>query len=94
VGVNRFQIDEPPPENLLRVDPEVETRQKARIADLKKRRDNTRVQALLASLEKAASGEENIMPHVVEAVRNYATLGEISDALRRVFKEYEQKVVF
>lgn len=94
VGVNRFQIDEPPPENLLRVDPEVETRQKARIADLKKRRDNTRIQALLASLEKAASGEENIMPHVVEAVRNYATLGEISDALRRVFKEYEQKVVF
>ncbi len=94
VGVNRFQIEEPPPENLLRVDPEVEKKQRMRIAELKKRRDNSKVQSLLAELEKAASGQENLMPHIIEAVKNYATLGEISDALRNVFKEYEQKVVF
>ncbi len=94
VGVNRFQIEEPPPENLLRVDPEVEKKQRMRIAELKKRRDSSKVQSLLAELEKAASGQENLMPYIIEAVKNYATLGEISDALRNVFKEYEQKVVF
>ncbi len=80
--------------SLLRVDPEVEKKQRMRIAELKKRRDSSKVQSLLAELEKAASGQENLMPYIIEAVKNYATLGEISDALRNVFKEYEQKVVF
>jgi len=94
VGVNRFQVDEPPPENLLKVDPEVEKKQVERLTKLKKRRDSQRVKNTLQSLERAASNDENVMPHIVEAVRNYATLGEISDALRKVFHEYQERVVF
>ena len=91
VGVNRFQVEEPAPENLLRVDPEVERRQKERIEALKAGRDHGAVADALATLEKAARGDENVMPPILEAVRNYATLGEISDCLRKVFGEYKAK---
>ena len=91
VGVNRFQIEESVPENLLRVDPEVGEKQRERIEALKKRRDNASVEDALATLEKAARGEANVMPPILEAVRSYATLGEISDCLRKVFGEYTAK---
>jgi methylmalonyl-CoA mutase N-terminal domain/subunit len=91
VGVNRFQIEESVPENLLRVDPEVGEKQRERIEALKKRRDSASVEDALATLEKAARGEANVMPPILEAVRSYATLGEISDCLRKVFGEYTAK---
>ena len=91
VGVNRFQIEESVPENLLRVDPEVGEKQRERIEALKKRRDDASVEDALATLEKAARGEANVMPPILEAVRSYATLGEISDCLRKVFGEYTAK---
>jgi methylmalonyl-CoA mutase N-terminal domain/subunit len=91
VGVNRFQMEEPPPSNLLRVDPEVGKKQRERLDALKKKRDNALVGDALSMLEKAARGRENVMPPIREAVRNYATLGEISDCLRKVFGEYTAK---
>jgi len=91
VGVNRFQMEEAPPENLLRVDPAVGEQQRERVEAMKKKRDNASVKDALAVLEKVAKGEENVMPPILAAVRNYATLGEISDCLRGVFGEYTAK---
>jgi methylmalonyl-CoA mutase N-terminal domain/subunit len=87
VGVNRFVTDAPPVEDLLRVDPAVRERQCARLAALRARRDGAAVAAALARLEAAAAGTENTMPHILAAVEVGATLGEIADALRRVFGE-------
>ncbi len=91
VGVNKFQVEEPPPENLLRVDAAVGKQQSDRVEALKKKRDNTAVTNALAKLDVAARSDDNIMPHIVEAVKHYTTLGEISDCLRKVFGEYEGK---
>jgi methylmalonyl-CoA mutase, N-terminal domain len=91
VGVNRFEMEEPPPDNLLTVDPEVGKKQVERLDAVKKRRDADAVGRVLSRLEKAARGTDNLMPPILEAVRLYATLGEISDTLRRVFGEYRGK---
>lgn len=93
VGVNKFQIDEEPPKGLLKVDASVGEAQKKRLADMKANRDNVAVQNALADLEKAAKDEnENLMPHILNAVRTYATLGEICGVMRKVFGEYEAHV--
>jgi methylmalonyl-CoA mutase N-terminal domain/subunit len=91
VGVNRFQIEEEPPIALLRVDPEVGRRQAARLVSLRERRDNAAVGAALVALEEAARGTANLMPRILAAVECYATLGEISDTLRRVFGEQHEE---
>ena len=91
VGLNRFQVEEPPPESLLRVDPEVGKKQTERLEAVKNKRDGTTVKNALEKLEATARGEDNLMPLILEAVRNYATLGEISDCLRNVFGEYRGK---
>ena len=88
VGINKFQTKEPPPSGLLRVDPVVQNRQIQKIIQLKQSRDNSRVLSCLAGLKKAAEGSDNLMPPILEAVRAYATLGEICDTLRSVFGEY------
>ncbi|MFL5627423.1 MAG: methylmalonyl-CoA mutase [Ktedonobacteraceae bacterium] len=90
VGVNRFvQEDEQKPV-LLRVDPEVGKRQIARLAALRQRRDNERVQQALTALERGAAGNNNLLPLIIAAVESYATLGEISDAMRHVFGEQHE----
>ncbi|RLB30430.1 MAG: methylmalonyl-CoA mutase [Deltaproteobacteria bacterium] len=89
VGVNRFQIEEEPPKDLLRVDPAVRTSQIKRLEKLRSERNNDKVQDILGDLRKAAGGSDNLMPIILEAVRAYATLGEICDALRDVFGEYQ-----
>ena len=82
VGVNTLQRDEPPPE-IPRPDySSLEAAQKARLVDLRSRRDEQRVRSTLDTLRQAAAGTENLLPLMVDAVRSYATLGEISDALR------------
>ena len=91
VGVNRFQIEEESPIEILRVDPEVGRRQAAKLAALRQRRDNAVVIAALAALEDAARGAANLLPRILAAVEAYATLGEISDTLRRVFGEQRDK---
>lgn len=87
VGVNRFALEREERPALLRVDAEAGKRQAARVAELRLRRDNERVQQVLRALEAGAAGEANLMPLIIEAVEAYATLGEISDAMRRVFGE-------
>ncbi|MFC2342253.1 MAG: methylmalonyl-CoA mutase [Negativicutes bacterium] len=102
VGVNKFQVEEEPPKGLLKVDASVGVEQCKKLADLKagkpinkmtKGRDNDAVKKALADLETAAKNEkENLMPHILAAVKTYATLGEICGVLRKVFGEYEAHV--
>ncbi len=90
VGVNRFQTVEERPTNLLRVDPEVRVAQIDRLKRLKSKRDDQKVRETLANLKVGAEGTDNLMPLILDAVKAYATLGEICDVLRGVFGEYQQ----
>jgi methylmalonyl-CoA mutase N-terminal domain/subunit len=89
VGVNKFQVHEPPLKGLLRVDPKVREVQMKRLAELRASRDQKRVEATLKELKKMAQGNGNLMAPILEGVRAYCTLGEICDVLRGVFGEYE-----
>ncbi len=93
VGVNRFQAEEERTIPTLRIDPEIERAQVARLQALRARRDTTRASAALAEIERRAHGAENLMPAILAAVECLATVGEISDALRRAFGEYRESVV-
>ncbi|MFO7460510.1 MAG: methylmalonyl-CoA mutase family protein [Desulfatiglandales bacterium] len=90
VGLNRFQVEEEKPTNLLRVDPGVRIAQMSKLKELKAARDNERIPRHLARLKEAAESKENLMAPILDAVKAYATLGEICDALREVFGEYRQ----
>lgn len=89
VGVNRFQVEEKLELERLKVDPAIEMAQRQRLAELRARRDNVRVQELLAHLETAARGEAPLMPLFIECVENDITLGEICNTLRSVWGEYQ-----
>ena len=91
VGLNQFQMEEEPLRDILRIKPEVEQYQKEKLAKVKKERNNTKVKETLAVLKKAAQGTDNVVPPILEAVKVYATLGEISDTLREVFGEYKER---
>jgi methylmalonyl-CoA mutase, N-terminal domain len=93
VGVNGYKMKEGPIEGLLKVDPKLEASQIAKLTKLKAERDNVAVQNKLAALKTAAQGSDNLMPHILDCVRVYATLGEISDAMRGVFGLYEENIV-
>ncbi len=88
VGVNKYQVEEKPMQNLLTIDDNIRVQQIEKIKKLKADRDNKKVEALLAKIESAANGTENLMPHILAAVEEYATLGEIADVMRKVFGEY------
>ncbi len=91
VGLNQFQMEEEPLRDILRIKPEVEQYQKEKLARVKKERDNSKVKETLAVLKKAAQGTDNVVTPILEAVKVYATLGEISDTLREVFGEYRER---
>ncbi len=91
VGLNQFQVEEQPLRDILKINPEIERYQKEKLARVKKERDNIKVKQCLAVLKKAAQGTENLVPPILEAVKTYATLGEISDTLREVFGEYREQ---
>jgi methylmalonyl-CoA mutase N-terminal domain/subunit len=93
VGVNRFQTEDEKPIPTLRIDPEIERTQIARLNSLRSRRDTPKAQAALVEIERRARTTENLMPAILTAVEAYATVGEISDALRRAFGEYQESVV-
>ena len=93
VGMNKFQVKEGPPKGLLRVDPIIGEQQNAKLKTLRAGRDNVRVGSALVAVRKAAEGTDNLMPPILEAVKAYATLGEICDEMRAVFGEYQQKVI-
>jgi methylmalonyl-CoA mutase N-terminal domain/subunit len=88
VGVNAFTAGESPRLERLRVDPDVESRQRARLAELRLRRNGQRAAEALDQLANAAGGTENLMPHLLACVEADATLGEICDRLRQVWGEY------
>jgi methylmalonyl-CoA mutase N-terminal domain/subunit len=89
VGVNRFQIEEELLKDLLKVDPTVGEKQVARLKELKATRDEAAVRQALAELKTVAQGTENVMPAMLKAVKALGTVGEICDALREVYGEYE-----
>lgn len=90
VGVNKFQIEEEAPKNLLRVDASVGTLQAKKLADLRAKRDNAAVEKTLAELEAGCKDESvNLMPLILAAVKAYATEGEICNRMRKVFGEYK-----
>ena len=92
VGMNKFQIEEAAPTGLLRVDPAVGEMQKQNLVDLRAKRDNAVVEAKLVTLRAACEGTDNVMPVILDAVKAYATLGEICGVMREVFGEYQQSV--
>ncbi|MCI7477695.1 MAG: methylmalonyl-CoA mutase family protein [Selenomonadales bacterium] len=93
VGVNKFQMEEEPPKGLLKIDASVGVAQCERLHAMKAQRDNAAVEKALADLKAACEDEnENLMPHILNAVRTYATLGEICGIMRQVFGEYEAHV--
>ena len=93
VGVNKFQIEEKPVEGLLRIDNSVRELQKKKLADLRAKRDNAAVEKALSALEAACADENvNLMPLILDAVKTYATLGEICGVMRKVFGEYQAQV--
>ena len=90
VGVNRFQVEEEPSVSLLRVDPAIEQEQIERVRAVRNARDSLAVEATLARLEEAARGSENVLPRILDCVEAYATVGEISNRLRRIWGEYQE----
>lgn len=95
VGVNKFQIEEKgTSRKILRVDPSMAEKQIARLRALKESRDNVKVKEALEEIRKAAKNESvNLMPKILEAVKVYATLGEICDVLREEFGEYRESII-
>ena len=93
VGVNKFTVSGETPPELLKIKEEVEIAQKASLAKMKAGRDDAAVKAALAALEEKAKGSENLMPHILAAVKTYATLGEIADVFRGVFGKHTETVV-
>jgi methylmalonyl-CoA mutase N-terminal domain/subunit len=90
VGVNGFVAEQEPPLHILYIDESAGERQLAKLEALKRSRDQARVDQALAGLREAARGTANTMPKLLEAVRTYATIGELCDALREVWGEYEE----
>ena len=93
VGVNDFVAEEERGIPTLRMDEDIERSQIARLNALRAKRDSARAKSALAALQRLAATEENLLPAILAAVEAYATVGEISDALRRVFGEYQESVV-
>ncbi|MCW3982029.1 MAG: methylmalonyl-CoA mutase family protein [Candidatus Bathyarchaeota archaeon] len=95
VGVNKFETEESTPINLLRVDPAVEEKVVNRLKSFKSRRDTSKVEAALDKLRRVAEvGSENLVPYIVQSVKEQATLGEICNAFREVYGEYRSSTVF
>ncbi len=94
VGVNQFQVEEDLSHlKTLKVSPEIEERQRQRLQEKKRERDNAAVARALAGVKAAAAGDKNLLPPILEAVKTYATLQEICDQMRAVFGEYKEKIV-
>lgn len=91
VGVNKFRTDRSEIPSVLKVDPELERRQIAAVQDIRTKRDSARVRATLNDLTAAANGHANVVPIVLEAVEQYATVGEIADVFRSVWGEYRAR---
>ena len=94
VGVNAFLLENEPPIEILYIDEAVEGQQKEALGELRRTRDGKAVTSALAALRQACADGKNVMPPLVDAVKTYATVGEISDVMREVFATYEEPAVF
>ena len=92
VGVNAFKDETEPPFEIHKIDPALEERQKKRVQDVRRTRDQVRAKEALAALREAAEGTENVVPRILDAVRAGCTLGEISDEMRGAFGLYKESV--
>jgi len=88
VGVNEFTHANEEPVEILKINPQTEALKRERLKELRSKRDNDRVNADLKKLEEAARANENLMPYIVEAVRDYATIGEMSKAIEKVYGRF------
>ncbi len=93
VGVNRFETDDDADVEIVRVDPTVRERQIEKLERLRDGRDASAVSAALDAIQQAADTDENLVPLMLDAVKQSATLGEISDSLRKVWGEYRERIV-
>jgi methylmalonyl-CoA mutase, N-terminal domain len=93
VGVNRFEVEEEKPIPIQRIDPALEPKQIERVRALRAKRDAAVWKTALAQVESTARSSENLMPKIIAAIEAHATVGEISDAMRRVFGEYREAVI-
>jgi methylmalonyl-CoA mutase N-terminal domain/subunit len=93
VGINEYTEPDSKPIPILKISPEVEQEQVARLSDLRKSRDAFKMAGALEELQEAASCSDNLMPYLIEAVKAKATLGEICAALKEVFGTYREPVV-
>lgn len=93
VGVNKYQIKESEHKDLLKIDIKVQEEQIKFLKKIRSERNNSEVNKNLSVLKKAAEGSDNLMPPILEAVRNYASIGEICNTMRSVFGEYKEHVV-
>jgi methylmalonyl-CoA mutase N-terminal domain/subunit len=89
VGVNKYQVDEEQEVDIEEVSAEEERRQKENVAAVREERDDADVEQRLDALREAARGDENLMPYIIDAVKAYATTGEVCDAMRDVFGEHQ-----
>jgi methylmalonyl-CoA mutase N-terminal domain/subunit len=94
VGVNRYQREDEPPLEILKIDPALERKQVERIQALRGRRDSAPVEAALAELKRAAATDANLMEPILDASRAYVTMGEMCDALREVWGTWRETPVF
>jgi methylmalonyl-CoA mutase N-terminal domain/subunit len=94
VGLNQFIAEEEPAITTLRVNPAVEKKQVRQVQALRRKRDKQKVQSVLSRLGAAAEKDENLMPIMVEAVRDYCTLGEVCGVLRQVYGDYRAPTIF
>src|SRR3989442_838823 len=93
VGVNEFTVDDEPPIDILRIDPRLESEQSERVRQVRRKRDQAKCAGALNGLRKAAAGTDNLMPHILDAVRAYATEGEIMHAMIEGFGTYTETAV-
>jgi methylmalonyl-CoA mutase N-terminal domain/subunit len=93
VGVNEFTVADEQPIEILRIDPKLESEQSARVRDVRRKRDGAKASNALNRLRKAAAGTDNLMPYILDAVRAYATEGEIMQAMIEVFGTYTETAV-
>jgi methylmalonyl-CoA mutase N-terminal domain/subunit len=94
VGLNEYSVEgEECPIELLRINPKIEREQVERLQKLKRKRDNKKVKETLEKLYDSADKDENLMPAIIEAVKAYTTMGEITEVLRKVYGEYKELIV-
>ncbi|MEF8808354.1 methylmalonyl-CoA mutase family protein, partial [Natronomonas sp.] len=92
VGVNEYQIDEETDPDILQVDPETRDRQLNRLEEVKDERDDAEVEAALEDISEAIEADENVMPAIIDAVKAYATMGEIMAVFEDHHGAYQEKI--